>query len=130
MIKFFAKLKERIIALPMWVWLTFAAIVGGFEIFRRSYFGGGCLLLDIFDFPCPSCGMSRALICALLLKFDLAFSYNPAFWVVPLCGICLIMAFADKKHPHLWVTLFFIFVSIVILVWLILRVIMGVPIPV
>ncbi len=122
-------LKDKLIALPLWFWITFAAVIGAAECVRRFCFGGGCLMIDIFDFPCPTCGMTRATLCAMMLRFDLAMSYNPVFWTAPVSGVCLIMAFADKKHPKLWLGLFATAIAVVFVTWIVLRVIMRVPIP-
>ncbi len=120
-------IKERFLALPLWFWMVFAAIIAVVESIRRFCFNGGCLLMDIFDFPCPTCGMTRAMLCVMIFKFDLAMKYNPAFWVAPLCGICLIMSFIDKKHPKIWYGIFAFLILVLISVWVVYRIILGVP---
>ncbi len=46
--------------------------------------GVRCLFLQFLHFPCPGCGMTRALIS--LMHFDLAaaFSYHPMVFLLPL----------------------------------------------
>ncbi len=121
--------KERFLALPIWFWVIFAAALGTAECIRRFCFGGGCLLMDIFSFPCPTCGMTRASLCAILLRFDLAFKYNPVFWTAPVSFLCVTMAFADKKHKKLWLGIFTVMIAVVLVAWIMLRIIMRVPIP-
>ncbi len=113
----------------MWFWVIFVTVIGTAECVRRFAFGGQCLLMDIFNFPCPTCGMTRATLFAMMLRFDISIKYNPAFWTAPVSGICLIMSIFDKKHPKLWITLFFVTITILFIFWIVLRVIMRVPIP-
>ncbi len=45
-----------------------------------------CLFRNLLGVRCPSCGLTRALSCALHGNFGAAFAYNPLFIVVlPLC---------------------------------------------
>ena len=73
--------------------------------------GIGCPLKFATGISCPGCGMTRAWIAALHLRFDLAMAYHPLFWSIPLvfafvglrshmsqrvyqsCMMCLIIAF-------------------------------------
>ncbi len=120
-------LKERFLSISTWAWVIFIVAVGAADTVRRYVFGGGCLMMDIFDFPCPACGMTRATLCAMTFQFKRAFEYNPAFWVVPLCGICLIMSFADKKRARLWGMIFAVLIAILLAIWVVYRIIMQVP---
>lgn len=43
--------------------------------------GGGCILLSLAGIPCPSCGLTRATLYALMGRFKTAFSYHPLFFV-------------------------------------------------
>ena len=40
-----------------------------------------CPFRWIFGMDCPGCGMTRALLSALKLDFQAAFSYHPLFWL-------------------------------------------------
>ncbi len=120
-------LKERFLALPIWFWLIFIAIICAADAIRRFVFDGGCVMMDILDFPCPTCGMTRASLCAMTFQFKRAFEYNPAFWVFPLCGICLIMSFADKKRARLWGIIFSILIAILFITWIVYRIILRAP---
>lgn len=42
----------------------------------------GCPVFKIFHFPCPTCGMTRAVISALKFDFFEAFNYHPLFGVL------------------------------------------------
>lgn len=46
--------------------------------------GGRCVFRTYLGFPCPGCGMSRAMLSALRLDFAAAFSYHPMFWAMPI----------------------------------------------
>ena len=45
--------------------------------------GTDCIIMNIFGIPCPGCGITRAVVAAIKLKFDVAASYNIMFWSVP-----------------------------------------------
>ena len=42
-----------------------------------------CLFNRFLGFPCPGCGMTRAVLSAIKLDFAAAFSYHPMFWSIP-----------------------------------------------
>ena len=42
--------------------------------------GSGCLFLAITGLPCPTCGMTRATVSLICLRFTEAFGYHPLFW--------------------------------------------------
>ncbi len=56
-----------------------------------------CPIDWLFGVPCPGCGMSRALLCALRLDFAGAFHYHPLFWIVPPA----VLYFAHRSAWHL-----------------------------
>ena len=43
-----------------------------------------CFFLEYLGFPCPGCGMTRAVFSALRLDLAAAFSYHWMFWSVPI----------------------------------------------
>ena len=96
------------------------AIVGTIiDWFRRIYFGGGCLLKDIFHTPCPSCGMSRAYFSVLMLDFEKAFAFHPLFWIFPVAvGFGFLAAF-DKKRTKLWLSLLGLCILAYVICWII-----------
>ncbi len=50
----------------------------------------GCPIKFMTGIPCAGCGMTRAWLSVLKLKFADAFSYHPLFWLVPFGGFFLI----------------------------------------
>ena len=42
-----------------------------------------CVFLTITGIPCPGCGMTRAILSVLQLRFVEAFSYHAMFWSLP-----------------------------------------------
>lgn len=49
----------------------------------------GCPIKFMTGIPCAGCGMTRAWLSVMKLKFADAFSYHPLFWLVPFGGIFL-----------------------------------------
>ena len=98
------------------------AIVGTIaDMFRRIYFGGGCLLKDIFDIPCPSCGMSRAFLSLLLGDIKAALHFHPLFWIFPVTvGLGLTAALdKTKKRKLLWLILMALCILAYLVCWVI-----------
>ena len=58
-----------------------------------------CVILSLTGFKCPGCGMTRALLAALRLDFEMAFYYNRMFWSVPLLYWCFLK---DGKPFKVW----------------------------
>ena len=77
----------------------------------------GCIYRNIFDIPCPGCGMTRAWISFLNGKINDAFYYHPLFWSVPI--IMLLVIFENKiKNKKMLSILFIIFAILFIGVYL------------
>ena len=91
------------------------------DMFRRIYFGGGCLLKDIFNVPCPSCGMSRAYLCLLLGDISAAFKFHPLFWIFPITVGFGITAIIDKskKRKFLWLSLMALCILAYLICWIV-----------
>ena len=59
-----------------------------------------CVFRYFLHFPCPGCGMTRAMFCLLELDIAGAFSYHWMFWSIP---ILLLYYFYDGKLlPQKW----------------------------
>lgn len=60
--------------------------------------GIGCPMKVFTGISCPGCGMTRAILSALMLRFDRAFDYHPLFFLMP--GMLLLFLFNDfiKKN--------------------------------
>ena len=50
-----------------------------------------CPFRYILGVPCPGCGMTRALYCALRLDFAGAWKYHPLIYLMPFVGIYLLV---------------------------------------
>lgn len=57
--------------------------------------GSICLIRGIVGIPCPSCGISRAILSFLNGDFAIAFKYHPLFWM-PFVIILIIIL--NKKY--------------------------------
>ncbi len=62
-------------------------------LFFLDYFSIGCPIRFLTGVPCPTCGVTRALLSLLHLDFAGYFRYNPM--AVPLCA-ALFLAFHEK----------------------------------
>lgn len=71
--------------------------------------GLGCAFLRLFGFPCPTCGVCRALLC--LTKFDIKgyFNYNPT--ALPLI-VSVWLALHEKLFRRKRVVYAFIFTTL------------------
>lgn len=76
----YKNLKEKLIISA--VILVYAAI--------RQLMGLPCILLRLTGYPCPGCGMTRALLAALQLRVVDAFQYHWMFWTLPLLYLCFL----------------------------------------
>ena len=64
--------------------LIYAFLLFSMYIFSQitnKILGTACPLIYIFDIPCPLCGMTRAHIALLKGDIELAFAYNPLFFL-------------------------------------------------
>lgn len=88
---------------------------------------GKCLIKKFIGFPCPSCGLTRAIISVFNLDFHRSFSYHPLFWFIPSVIIIIIYGkrplFGNKKYE----ITFYISTIMIILVVYIVRMIMLFP---
>lgn len=46
--------------------------------------GISCVFRSAFGISCPGCGMTRAMLAAVQLRFKEAFRYHPMFWSMPI----------------------------------------------
>ena len=63
--------------------------------------GGGCILRSLTGYPCPGCGMTRALLAAVQLRFADAFGYHLMFWSVPILFLAFLRdgkLFESRRH--------------------------------
>lgn len=107
---------------PLTIAVITLTVVGTIaDIFRRIYFGGGCLLKDIFDTPCPSCGMSRAFLSLIMGDIKAALHFHPLFWIFPITvGLGLLAALdKTKKRKLLWLILMALCILAYLVCWVI-----------
>lgn len=60
--------------------------------------GPGCPQKAFLGVSCPGCGMTRAYLQLLQGNIRGAFSYHPAFWIVPIAGGLLLFR---RKFPKM-----------------------------
>lgn len=78
-------------------------------IIVRKLFSVPCIYMFLFDFPCPGCGMTRAMIAALTPDFKSAFEYHAMFWAMPLLYVHFLYDFNFFKN--IWDKIFLGFIA-------------------
>ncbi len=78
--------------------------------------GIGCPIKFTTGISCPGCGMTRAWLNALQLRFDLAFAYHPLFWSVPF--LFLLAALRPRLNARSVNTVFLIMIILFLAVWI------------
>ena len=75
----------------------------GLFVFALDYFEIGCPIRFFLGIPCPTCGVTRALLSLAHLDFAGYLYYNPM--AVPLCAV-LLLALHQKVLPfgRKWIT--------------------------
>ncbi|MDE6408336.1 MAG: DUF2752 domain-containing protein [Anaeroplasmataceae bacterium] len=62
----------------------------GLYVFITHAFGWqNCIIKLTIGYPCPGCGMSRAMFALLQFDFVKAFQYNPFVFALPIVGIAI-----------------------------------------
>jgi len=77
------------------IFITVAVLLYKFNI--------GCPVKSLIGICCPSCGMTRACLCALRFDFINAFYYHPLFILTPV--VWLLFIFYDKLSKKTAVTI-------------------------
>ncbi len=90
----------------------------------------GCAVRFFTGIPCPSCGMTRAMLALLRLDFRAAFYYHPLVYpLLPLLSFIVIryvfwgVSPADKRYIRLYVGTLIVFIA----VWLIRVLFFSIP---
>lgn len=60
-----------------------------------------CLFEHFLKIPCPGCGMSQAVFCALRFDFPGAFSSHPMFWSMPILYVYFLIDFERLRNKVL-----------------------------
>ena len=77
--------------MPERLWLKLGLLLICATLLALWYFWDlPCIPRVLTGIPCPTCGLTRAWLCALRLDLPGAFSYYPMFWCVPILGLYLI----------------------------------------
>ena len=92
-------------------------------IFIITYFKIGCPFLRLFGVPCPTCGVTRAVISLLNGNPRGYLVYHP--FAVPLVLSVLLMLHINKLKHQSEIFAFSVFVLLANLVWYIVRLING-----
>lgn len=79
----------------------------GFVVLLFYFTGIGCPIKWSTGISCAGCGFTRAVLWALQLQFQTAFSYHPLFWTLPL--ILVLFMIRDKIPNRLGKVLLWIF---------------------
>ena len=78
--------------------------------------GIGCPIKFATGISCPGCGMTRAWLSALSLRFDLALAYHPLFWLLPL--VIALVTFRKRISPRLYTGLLWTCIILLLGVWI------------
>lgn len=95
--------------------VTFSFFLG--IVFLLYATGIGCPVKFLTGVSCPGCGMTRAWLSALALKFDLAFAYHPLFWLLPL--VLAIVALREHINKRVYTTLLLVAIFALLSTWII-----------
>lgn len=68
----------------------------GFVVFVFYFTEIGCPIKWVTGISCAGCGLTRACLAALQLRFSAAFSYHPLFWLVP---VVLVLYLIRERLP-------------------------------
>lgn len=84
------------------VFLGIVAIVSFIVNILTAGEGTICLIYNTTGIPCPTCGLTRSILYAMMLQFQEAFLYHPLFWFAPIAILLLGYALLidNKKLFH------------------------------
>ena len=104
------------------LWSKYKGLVGvaaAILVFYLFLFALGitCPIKYLTGGSCPGCGMSRACMSALLLRFDAAFSYHP-LWILLLPTAALLLLFHFKAMRRAFRATILVFGIAMVAVWL------------
>lgn len=79
--------------------------------------GIGCPIRFLTGVSCPGCGMTRAWLSVLSLRFDMAMAYHPLFWLVPV--IIAVMLMRDRMGQRCYTVFLVLGISAIVAVWVV-----------
>lgn len=77
-----------------------------------------CPIKFVLGISCPGCGMTRAMLSALLLRFSDAFAYHP-LWVLVLPVVALLVYFYINNNKKAWTATFICAAALLVIVYII-----------
>ena len=86
-------------------------LFGLYVLITHSFGWQNCILKLTIGFPCPGCGMTRAMLALLRLDFIKAFEYNPFIFALPIVVVCIAfkhVPLIQKIMNNKWVGLGFV----------------------
>jgi hypothetical protein len=99
-------------------------------IMLYSFFIGGCVIRNLTNIPCPTCGMTRAAFAFASFRFSDAFAAHPLiFFLVPLVLVIgvLYIFFDVKPTDNRYIPIYIITLIIFLIVWLIRLIFFSIP---
>ena len=102
-------------------------LLGLYALLTHTFGIQNCILKLLIGYPCPGCGMTRAVISLVQFDFIAAFHYNPFVYAIPWIG--LVIFFKDQPIIKKILNTFWfsIFLIAIVLVVYILRLIYVYP---
>lgn len=77
-----------------------------------------CPIKFVLGISCPGCGMTRAMLSAVLFRFSDAFTYHP-LWVLVLPTVALLVYFYINNHKKAWTATFICAAALMVIVYII-----------
>lgn len=83
-------------------------------------FGTVCPMVILTGFPCPGCGLTRAVVSILYGDFAAGFNYNPAafFWIIYIVSFLCNRYIKGMKDTKKWMIYLGVISAITILIYL------------
>lgn len=98
-----------------------------FSVFSLLIFGSICPVAISVGFPCPGCGVTRAFLCVITLRFRAAFQMNPSVYLWLTLGIYIFIYRYIKKKPAQHLNRLFIITGCLTILIYIFRMILMYP---
>ncbi|MDE5855943.1 MAG: DUF2752 domain-containing protein, partial [Anaeroplasmataceae bacterium] len=92
-------------------------LFGLYVLISHSFGWQNCIIKLTIGYPCPGCGMSRAMFAVLQFDFVKAFQYNPFIFALPIVVIGIAfkhIPFIKKVFNNKWVSLILIILVFIV----------------
>lgn len=97
--------------------LVAVAVIVAAWIAAFLLFGMTCPIKYFFGISCPGCGMTRAYISVILLRFNRAFYYHPLWPLVPVFGVLYFIV--GKNHRTVRRVTLTVALAVMLLTWVV-----------